>query len=418
MKQLNILICLFLLFNISCSDDYKEILAEVNGDPISLYNFKSKYQNFLSQKYQNDNLSNRYAYLNNLIDEKLILKYALENNINNDSSYVLKSKEIHDQLLLNHYFDKKINLEFPVNELESRNVFKWNKTSFHIRHLFSKDMEGIQKIKTRLDKGENWNSLARYCFQDTLLRSNGGDLGWYNQGELDPVFEWEAFSLIPGSISDPIKTRNGYSIIHLIETESDGFITENEYQKEKPKLIDLVINYKQQTRLLNFTDSTVASMNIEFDSTALESLHYFLLSFTDKNLETIKHDRLLGFEGVEWSIEKTLNKLSDLSSNQLSKIINVDDLKQAIIGIACRSRFLVDAKENNIHKNKIFNKNLSEKLDQTMIKKVVDDLNKKFKNNIENNQDKIIENYFNFREKLILASDIKVDTLLIKTFIM
>ena len=174
-----------------------------------------------------------------------------------------------------------------------------------------------------------------------MLRSNGGDLGWYNQGELDPVFEWEAFSLIPGSISDPIKTRNGYSIIHLIETESDGFITENEYQKEKPKLIDLVINYKQQTRLLNFTDSTVASMNIEFDSTALESLHYFLLSFTDKNLETIKHDRLLVFEDVEWSIEKTLNKLSDLSSNQLSKIINVDDLKQAIIGIACRSRFLV-----------------------------------------------------------------------------
>ena len=38
---------------------------------------------FLSKTYQKDNLSNRYVFLNTLIDEKLILEYAEINNIHN-----------------------------------------------------------------------------------------------------------------------------------------------------------------------------------------------------------------------------------------------------------------------------------------------------------------------------------------------
>lgn len=418
MEKVHKLTIFFLLLYFSCSNNHKEVLAEINGDIISLSGFKNKYQDFLLQKYQNDNLSNRYLYLNNLIDEKLILNYAKENELENDSVYIKKTKEVYDQLLLNNYFDKKINVELPVTELESRNIFKWKKTSFHVRHLFSKDKEKIQNLKSRLDDGENWSSLARDCFQDTLLKKNGGDLGWYEQGELDPVFEWRAFTLTPGTISDPVKTRDGYSIIHLIETEYDGFMTEDEYQKERLKLIDLVRNYKQQTRLLHFTDSTVLNMNIEFSSSGLENLHSFLLSLSNKNFEIIKNQSLIVFEDEEWNIEETLYKLSNLSSDQLSKIINVYDLKQAVIGLVCRSKFLVDAVDNKIHLTSSFKKKLSEKLDQTMIKKVVKNLNQKFNNDIENNQDEIIKNYFNFRKKLVLASDIKVDTLLIKKFIM
>ena len=190
-SQLTLFILAVLYF--SCSKNQKDILANVNGDVISLSKFKNSYQDFLINKYQNDNLSNRYAYLNNLIDEKLILKYARDNNLKNDSSYIQSTQEVHDQLLLNNYFDKKINLDISVTEAESRSVFQWGKTAIHVRHLFAKNINQINDIKSRLDRGESWNILADDCFQDSILRINGGDLGWYNQGELDPVLNGTLF---------------------------------------------------------------------------------------------------------------------------------------------------------------------------------------------------------------------------------
>ena len=71
----------------SCGKLKKETIAKVNNEDIPLSLYKSEYQTFLSKIYQEDNLVNRYAYLNNLIDEKLILKYAAENHLYKDSLF-------------------------------------------------------------------------------------------------------------------------------------------------------------------------------------------------------------------------------------------------------------------------------------------------------------------------------------------
>ena len=66
----------------------------MNGENISLSLYKSEYQTFLSKIYHEDNLVNRYAYLNNLIDEKLILKYAAENELFEDSLFAKTAESI------------------------------------------------------------------------------------------------------------------------------------------------------------------------------------------------------------------------------------------------------------------------------------------------------------------------------------
>ena len=38
------------------------------------------------------------------------------------------------------------------------------------------------------------------CFQDSILKSNGGNLGWYNYNDLDPLFAYHAFSTSIGGI--------------------------------------------------------------------------------------------------------------------------------------------------------------------------------------------------------------------------
>ena len=410
----------FIVFTMigSCSKKNEQLIAKVGDEKISLSIFQDRYKEFLTKQLQEDNLMNRYVYLNSLIDEKLILQYAVDNNIESEPLYLKKGKEVYDQLLLNLYFDQKINLDYSVSDEEARDLFKWGKTSIHVRHLFSKDIEQITDLKHRLDNGENWRSLAGECFQDSTLKNNGGNLGWYKLGELDPNFEFNAFSLNPNEISEPVKTQDGYSIIHLIESEFDGMITEDEYQSRKKKLIQLAKKYKQKARLIEFTDDAILAMNIEYDKKVLNDLFYFLFS-TSKNIpEKFQNDKLVAFNGSEWNVGNALEKLGELSENQLSKISTLLDLKQALTGLICRSKFLEDAQRNKIHESDQFQQEYKSHQNQTMISIVMKGLSAGSSSDTVLSHQKIRENYFIFRNELTLGSEITVDSLMVKTFIM
>jgi len=415
-KQLAFVVVVTMIW--SCSKKNEQLIAKVGDQKISLSIFQDRYKKFLNKQLQEDNLMNRYVFLNSLIDEKLILKYAVDNNIKSDPLYIDKEKDVYDQLLLNLYFDQKINLDYSVSDQETRDLFKWQKTSIHVRHLFARDLEQITTLKHRLDNGDEWESLAGECFQDSVLKNNGGDLGWYKLGELDPVFEFNAFSLNPNEISEPVKTRDGYSIIHLIESEFDGMITENEYQSRKKRLIQLAKNYKQKARLIEFTDDAVLSMNIEYDKKMLNYLFYFLLSMRKNISEKFQNDKLVAFNGSEWDVGHAIEKLGELSEKQLSKISSLFDLKQALTGLICRSKFLADAQQNKIHESDQFRQEYKSHCNQTMISIVMKGLSTCSSSDSILSHQKIRENYFIFRNELTLVSEITVDSLMVKTFIM
>jgi len=149
----------------SCEKLKKETIAKVNNEDIPLSLYKLEYQNFLSKIYQEDNLVNRYAYLNNLIDEKLILKYAAENQLFEDSLFSKTAESIYDQLLLNFLFDKNINKSFRPSDSELRKFFSWQNTTIHVRHLFAQTKDKIENLNHRLSSSqETWENLAMGMF--------------------------------------------------------------------------------------------------------------------------------------------------------------------------------------------------------------------------------------------------------------
>ena len=125
-------------------------------------------------------------------------------------------------------------------------VFKISENQGYSYSLESRDKNKIHELHRRLKSGEEWEALAYECFQDSILKNNGGDLGWHKYGELDTRFEIKAFALNPREVSEPIKTKDGYSIIQLIESELHGFLIEDEYQLRKKKLIDLGVIDKNE----------------------------------------------------------------------------------------------------------------------------------------------------------------------------
>ncbi|MFW6054702.1 MAG: SurA N-terminal domain-containing protein [Thermodesulfobacteriota bacterium] len=73
----------------------------------------------------------------------------------------------------------------------------------------------IKQIAKRIEQGESFSQLAREASEGPSA-DQGGDLGWFERGSMTESFEETAFSLEPGEVSDPVRTRFG---LHLIKLE-------------------------------------------------------------------------------------------------------------------------------------------------------------------------------------------------------
>lgn len=75
----------------------------------------------------------------------------------------------------------------------------------------------LQRLRQRIQDGEDFGDLARAHSTDTASAVRGGDLGWINPGDVVPAFEREMARLAPGDISEPFESPFGWHIVQVLE---------------------------------------------------------------------------------------------------------------------------------------------------------------------------------------------------------
>ncbi len=94
-------------------------------------------------------------------------------------------------------------------------------------------LKTAKEIIKKLDDGEKFEDLAKE-YSDDSSASDGGNLGYFNRGEMVSEFEDAAIELEVGKYTEkPVKTQFGYHII--LKTD----------QKEKPELSEIKDDIKQ-----------------------------------------------------------------------------------------------------------------------------------------------------------------------------
>lgn len=82
-------------------------------------------------------------------------------------------------------------------------------------------LETASRIRREAAEGGDFEELARTHSADRGSASRGGDLDWFERGDMTPAFEEAAFAMEPGEISEPVLTPFGYHIIKVTEREED-----------------------------------------------------------------------------------------------------------------------------------------------------------------------------------------------------
>lgn len=87
------------------------------------------------------------------------------------------------------------------------------------------------ELMQQLASGASFADLARTYSDDTASAGNGGDLGWFDEGDMVPAFEQAVFSTSAGKVTGPVESPFGFHIIKVTGRD-DRFITCSEVVRD------------------------------------------------------------------------------------------------------------------------------------------------------------------------------------------
>jgi len=202
---------------------------------------------------------------NILIIKTLALNATSENLESYDPDQIEWSKELHGDrqkmiLFIESQVKKQmesVNWNKMAKDMYNANKEKYmSEPSVRASHIListesrneSEALKLILSIKERLNAGEAFSDLAKEVSEDPGSKMNGGDLGYFSKGRMVKPFEKIAFFQDAGQISNPVKTKFGYHLIHTVDKTGAEI---RPFEKVEAKIIrelreSLEENFRQQ----------------------------------------------------------------------------------------------------------------------------------------------------------------------------
>ena len=117
----------------------------------------------------------------------------------------------------------------------------------------------IEGVLKRVRAGQDFAKLARE-FSDDGSKDQGGDLGFFQKGQMVPAFDQAAFALKPGEVSEIVTTQFGYHIIKLAERKEASVIP---FDQIRPRIVEFLSDQKKQERATAFIEAAKKRAKIE-----------------------------------------------------------------------------------------------------------------------------------------------------------
>jgi peptidyl-prolyl cis-trans isomerase C len=186
-------------------------------------------------------------------------------------------REIEVGIMAEELFNKRTANIPPVSDKEAREFYDNNEDRFvqpervkasHILLTVDKDASDslraakkaeAQRILGEIKKGADFAEMARK-YSDCPSKQQGGDLGFFQRGQMVPEFEKAAFGLKSGQMSGVVETPFGYHIIKTVEHASPSTVP---FDQAKQNIVQYLGEQKKQQALMSYFDSLRTASNMQ-----------------------------------------------------------------------------------------------------------------------------------------------------------
>lgn len=198
------------------------VIATVNGEDVTLGELIAL-RSELPEQYQSIPDNVLYDGLLEQITNQILLRQAAERTGLAEEPAVLRGLAFQRtsflaELYVRQRLNERITPETLEAEYKSRYVDGAAVTQYKASHILVPDEADAKEI-AELARGEgaDFAELAKERSKGPSAPA-GGDLGWFEDGQMVPEFQAAAFALKPGEVSDPVQTQFGWHVILLEET--------------------------------------------------------------------------------------------------------------------------------------------------------------------------------------------------------
>lgn len=313
------------------------VIAKVGSISILFDDFLRRYSNYIASTGSKDNLIVRQAILTNMINEELLLHFDDQTDVLQNSNFVNDVEWAKKQATLAYLKDQEIYAKISVNDFELRQAFQRANERLEARHLYARTEEEANNLYQLLKIGVDFNLLAKQVFTDSVLQNNGGYLGSFSWGDMDPAFEEAAYALKVGEISQPIRTEHGYSIIKLEERVPHPLLTETQFLQKKSHLERVLKIKKKKLVEQEYVKHIFNADKVIFNETNMKSLIDELRNSSAKERTFSKSKKsssiCVSYNKKTYTQQDLHRRLNELSAYHKERITSLEKLKTAVAGI-------------------------------------------------------------------------------------
>lgn len=242
-----------------------KVLAKVNGREITENDFNLFFQTLGQQvqgQFQGE--QGRERLLDELIYQELFYAEALETNLGDDEGFKEELNRVSENLL-KQYNIKQLIESVRVSDEESEAFYKENPQYFQTgaqvkaSHILVDTEEEAAKLKSEIEAGATFEDVAK-ASSKCPSNEKGGDLGFFQKGQMVPEFEEVAFTIDREVVSEPVKTQFGY---HLIYKTDEKAAETQSYEAVKDQIAHQLLIQKQNSAYLTKVEDLKSKYTVE-----------------------------------------------------------------------------------------------------------------------------------------------------------
>jgi len=394
-----------------------DTLAVVGNKIITLNEFQLFYKEKLRKIGLTDNGDTRIKYIQNLVDDELLLLDAKKRGIDKTKSALVELERIKNQELLNAFSKSFIEPTVNVTEQDLKNMYIKMNTKIKVKHLYGSTLEEAGILYDQLKEGNSFEGLAKEVFHDEQLKENGGDLGYISVDEMDPNLEETAFSMKVGEISKPIKTVTGYSIIKVEDIKQNPFVIESEYLKARDRINAFVKKRAYEEAAKRYTTGQKKELAITFDKSMMNKLFESLQSYSNKNsferssvfFKQNKNKNVVKSGLENWNLIQLVSELELTDEMQRKWIHSETDLGDFISGLIIRKNTIRKALKAQLDKSQTFKNNVEFNFNTFLIQQI----ERQLKERITISQDSVKTYYEENLNRFTTEAEMRLSSILL-----